>query len=287
MNIICCFCETGTRMPALSIECLEMRDIASMRTSGFEWANILNAAQIILVHSSEDCASECWREIPNYTPTDCIVVEYTDGGSYILDKKIQGERQVYQAEHRAIEKNLERFLEHWVASGSPDMSILLTVSNRQLSMSIHQIENLVLPLRLDVETLETRETESDVVEAIWKDYFDATVTGGGFLMSSRTFSEGASGIESEIARILNSVRTVSGILEGPICKGLGTPQGFNPDKVSAFLGIDIVRPDADSLKDQSNLKKTLAGVRDKIIDLSKELRTLRSQLEAEEEGRES
>jgi hypothetical protein len=285
MNNICCFCETGTRKPEFSMPGLDMRDIASMRVSGFEWCRILDAAKIVLVHSTEDCASECWQEIARQTPTDCIVVEYTDGGSYTLDKTIPEGRQVYWAEHRAIEKNLKRFLENWVEKGSPDMSILLTVSNRQLSMSIHQLENLVLPLRLDVETLEARGTEPDVVEAIWMDYFDANAKDAGFLLSSRAFSKGTSGIENEIAQILGSVRTVPGILEGPARQGLLSAHGFDQTKVSVFLGIEEARTNPDSLKGKAELKQTLTQVRDKIIALSNELRTLRSQLEVEAEGR--
>jgi len=76
------------------------------------------------------------------------------------------------------------------------------------------------------------------------------------------------------------------VTEGEEWKELDSGQGFVAANVWKEVDIEEVRKDPEALRKQGNeLKRTLTKVRDKIIDLSKELRTLRSQLEAEEEGR--
>lgn len=85
---------------------------------------------------------------------------------------------------------------------------------------------------------------------------------------------------------METVRSVPNVTEGEEWKELDSGQGFVAANVWKEVDIEEVRKDPEALRKQGNeLKRTLTKVRDKIIDLSKELRTLRSQLEAEEEGR--
>lgn len=154
-----------------------------------------------------------------------------------------------------------------------------------LSKAIHRLENLALPLRLDLETLDARRSEAEVVDAIWEDYFSLPSDGGGFLLPTRTFTEGTLGIEKEIIRTLDSVRSVPKVIEGKRWKALDSGKGFAPKTVSKELGIDAARKNANSFKGKSkDLEMTLTQVLDRIIKLANELRELRNQLEAPEEG---
>lgn len=126
----------------------------------------------------------------------------------------------------------------------------------------------------------------ETVDAIWTDYFGPPADGGGFLLRERSFSNGIKGLENEVVLILESVRSVPDVTGGAEWKALDSDQGFAGERVANVLGIKEARTNADSLKGKADdLKQTLTQVRDKIIALSNELRTLRSQFEAEEEGR--
>lgn len=183
----------------------------------------------------------------------------------------------------AVATKIRHFLETGCAP-APDPETQI----QTLSRSIHQLENLALPLRLDVETLEARRVEPDVVKAVWEDYFSSPADGGGFLLSVRTFTEDTSGIENEIIRILESVRSVPRVTEREMWKALDSDQGFSREKVAKELGIADARDKADSLKSKpDDLKENLAKLRTNIIALANELRELRNQLEEEEKGGQS
>jgi len=159
-----------------------------------------------------DAISMFSRDNPVYVVTDANFGGDSEGGSNLLRKLVDdkmlvrgvvfstalsilptlGKGPICEIKDDRI-KTVAAKIRHFLLTGEmpvPDPETQI----QSLSRAIHQLENLALPLRLDFETLEGRESETATVEAIWADYFGPPADGGGFLLLERSFSDGIHGL---------------------------------------------------------------------------------------------
>ena len=169
-------------------------------------------------------------------------------------------------------------------SGRKPLAYEITQKASQFSHAVHSLENLVLPLQLDIETLKDEGLGTTIVEEIFKDYF-SKFDPVGYLSEKKEFTNGRLGIEAEVDAILEAIANIDTTrLQNP----LRTPETTATTKANQKPIVDQAR---DALPTHPGRRKwliaTLDGISNEISDLANRIRAISKTIEvADESGRE-
>jgi len=164
----------------------------------------------------------------------------------------------------------------------------LAPSRQKLSRAIHGLENLAVPLRIDVETLDAMETEGSakLLEDVWREYFGQN----GYLTENRRFTDTSSGLEGEILRFVAPLVGMDSTKRCKILNSFLSNRSIDPVKVAGEMKIAKARAENGSLsldatnEATSRLRNHLQAVAGAIRSLAYELRNVRDAEEKCEEG---
>ncbi len=150
-------------------------------------------------------------------------------------------------------------------------------SIRLLSRTIHGLENLAVPLRIDAETLsvgiEAREvmksqTIRDILSANFAKEGDARAKELGYLSRDRPFTESRNGIEGEIARLIAPLASLECVSRCTAFKSLILAGRIDEKVLESHLNVEQARKTAAELYGQ--IKDTIAD--NAIVEVAEPLR---------------
>ena len=167
----------------------------------------------------------------------------------------------------------------------------LAPSRQRLSCAIHGLENLAVPLRIDVETLDAMETDGSggsakLLEDVWREYFGEN----GYLTENRTFTDTISGLEGEILRFVAPLVGMDSTNQCMILNSFLSNRSIDSGKVAKEMKIAKARAAVGKLSlDETNeavssLRNHLQAVAGAIRNLATELRYVRDPEKKREEG---
>jgi hypothetical protein len=146
---------------------------------------------------------------------------------------------------------------------------------RQLSTAIHHLENLALPLKLDIETLQSCGADSKTVREVYEDYFNP-VDPIGYLLPNRAFAGGRAGIEGEAVNVLNLISRMVDNAGENLLDQYRERDAISPLKVRSEWSLDDVRNQAlANCNSQEWLVEALSHVAARISELAEQLRLVR------------
>jgi hypothetical protein len=168
-----------------------------------------------------------------------------------------------------------RRIKEFFDTGQKPSVYALDETARQLSTAIHHLENLALPLKLDIETLQSCGADSKTVREVYEDYFNP-VDPIGYLLPNRAFAGGRAGIEGEAVNVLNLISRMVDNAGENLLDQYRERDAISPLKVRSEWSLDDVRNQAlANCNSQEWLVEALSHVAARISELAEQLRLVR------------
>lgn len=207
-----------------------------------------------------------------YSSEPLLSEELTNAENVFALTREMVEDKVRQLEIVAAEvRQIKEFFE----TGRKPATYVANEKARQLSSAIHRLENLALPLRLDIETLQSSGTNDETVLEMFSDYFN-TDDPLGFLSRGRLFPNEHIGLEGEVVDILKSVQGAEGVNRTTLLDLFRVNGEPSPAKVCSAWSLDAIRNDAVANRsDREWLRETLNQIAARIVELAEQVRHVR------------
>jgi hypothetical protein len=139
----------------------------------------------------------------------------------------------------------------FLAGGQMDSAQELSSASRLLSTIVHDLENLAVPIRTDIEFLkeiakEKRQDSMALLKSVWSGNLGSTSDAGapGYLTLEQRFLSGAAGLECEVARLLELAAPLKCVKQSGALNGLLVEDRIDATKVAEYLNIGESRDGA-------------------------------------------